>query len=188
VPGVLLIGAGGLGCGTALGLAAAGVTHLGVVDDDVVDESNLHRQVLHRRERVGQPKTESLRAELAKRFPKMNVIAHPGRFSPDNAARLLAEYDVLVDGSDNLGTKFLANDAAVLARKPMVHAAAVGTIGQLVSVPAGGRPCYRCLFSAPCPAFSGRCKRPRPCVFWPAALRAGRARCCSTIRARSRCG
>jgi molybdopterin/thiamine biosynthesis adenylyltransferase len=146
VPGVLLIGAGGLGCGTALGLAAAGVKQLGVIDDDVVDESNLHRQVLHRHDRIGQPKTESLRAELRARFPEMNVVVHAERFGADNAAVLLADYDVLIDGSDNLGTKFLANDAAVLAHKPMVHAAAVGTIGQLVSVPAGGRPCYRCLF------------------------------------------
>jgi molybdopterin/thiamine biosynthesis adenylyltransferase len=146
VAGVLLIGAGGLGCGTALGLAAAGVTHIGVVDDDVVEESNLHRQVLHRPARVGQPKTASLQAEMALRFPAVMVAVHAERFSADNAARLLAGYDVLVDGSDNLATKFLANDAAVLARKPLVHAAAVGTIGQLVSVPAGGRPCYRCLF------------------------------------------
>jgi molybdopterin/thiamine biosynthesis adenylyltransferase len=146
VAGVLLIGAGGLGCGTALGLAAAGVRQLGVVDDDVVDESNLHRQVLHQAARVGQPKTESLRAELFARFPEVAVTVHRGRFTAENAAGLLAGYDVLVDGSDNLATKFLANDAAVLAGKPLVHAAAVGTIGQLVSVPAGGRPCYRCLF------------------------------------------
>ena len=144
--GVLLIGAGGLGCGTALGLAAAGVTRMGVVDDDVVDESNLHRQVLHRPERIGQAKTESLRAELQRGFPALEVVMHPQRFSADNAAGLLADYDVLVDGSDNLATKFLANDAAVLAGKPLVHAAAVGTLGQLVSVAAGGRPCYRCLF------------------------------------------
>jgi molybdopterin/thiamine biosynthesis adenylyltransferase len=146
VAGVLLIGAGGLGCGTAWGLAAAGVRQVGVIDDDQVDESNLHRQVLHRSDRVGQPKTASLQAEMGLRFPSVNVVIHAERFSADNAARLLASYDVLVDGSDNLATKFLANDAAVLAGKPLVHAAAVGTIGQLVSVPAGGRPCYRCLF------------------------------------------
>ena len=143
---MLLIGAGGLGCATALGLGAAGVGRIGVVDDDVVDESNLHRQVLHRDHRIGQRKTASLGAELAERFPDLVVVAHEGRFTPANAARLLDGYDVLVDGSDNLTTKFLANDAAVLAGKPLVHAAAVGTVGQLLSVPAGGRPCYRCLF------------------------------------------
>jgi molybdopterin/thiamine biosynthesis adenylyltransferase len=144
--GALLIGAGGLGCGAALGLAAAGVARLGVVDDDSVDESNLHRQVLHRTARVGQNKAESLRAELALRHPEVTVVVHPERFTASSAARLLAGYDVLLDGSDNLGTKFLGNDAAVLARKPLVHGAAVGTTGQLLSVPAGGRPCYRCLF------------------------------------------
>jgi molybdopterin/thiamine biosynthesis adenylyltransferase len=144
--GALLIGAGGLGCGAALGLAAAGVTRLGVVDDDTVDESNLHRQVLHRASRVGQNKAASLRAELAQRHPQLAVVVHAERFNAASAARLLAGYDVLVDGSDNLGTKFLGNDAAVLAGKPLVHGAAVGTSGQLLSVAAGGRPCYRCLF------------------------------------------
>jgi molybdopterin/thiamine biosynthesis adenylyltransferase len=144
--GVLLIGAGGLGCGAALGLAAGGVDHLGVVDDDVVDESNLHRQVLHDDGAVGTPKARSLGRTLARRFPHVRVTPHEERFTAKNAARLLDGYDVLVDGSDNLGTKFLANDAAVLAQKPLVHAAAVGTGGQLLTVPAGGRPCYRCLF------------------------------------------
>jgi molybdopterin/thiamine biosynthesis adenylyltransferase len=146
VAGVLLIGAGGLGCATALGLAAAGVQLLGVVDDDIVDESNLHRQVLHTPGRVGWPKGESLRAELGARFPGVEVTTYRERFTASNAVRLLAPYDVVVDGSDNLATKFLANDAAVLARKPLVHAAAVGTVGQLVSVASGGNPCYRCLF------------------------------------------
>jgi molybdopterin/thiamine biosynthesis adenylyltransferase len=144
--GALLVGAGGLGCGAALGLAAAGVARLGVVDDDTVDPSNLHRQVLHRTSRVGQNKAESLRAELAQRHPEVKVEVHAERFTAASAASLLAGYDVLLDGSDNLGTKFLANDAAVLAGKPLVHGAAVGTTGQLLSVPAGGRPCYRCLF------------------------------------------
>ena len=144
--GVLLIGAGGLGCGAALALGEAGLTRLGVADDDQVDQSNLHRQVLHRQERVGMGKARSLAAEMAARFPRTRVAAHEQRFTAATAAGLLAEYDVLLDGSDNLATKFLANDAAVLLGKPLVHGAAVGLTGQLLTVPAGGRPCYRCLF------------------------------------------
>jgi molybdopterin/thiamine biosynthesis adenylyltransferase len=144
--GVLLVGAGGLGCGAALALAAGGVARLGVVDDDRVDETNLHRQVLHDDAGIGTPKTASLGRALARDFPGTSVTTHDERFTAGTVARLLAGYDVLVDGSDNLATKFLANDAAVLAGKPLVHAAAVGTGGQLLTVPAGGRPCYRCLF------------------------------------------
>jgi molybdopterin-synthase adenylyltransferase len=144
--GVLLIGAGGLGCGAALGLAAAGVRAFGVIDDDSVDVSNLHRQVLHRAERVGARKVESLRAEMAARFPGVTVTIHDERLTARNAAALLAAHAVALDGSDNLATKFLANDAAVLAGRPLVHAAAVGTGGQLITVAARGRPCYRCLF------------------------------------------
>ena len=144
--GVLLIGAGGLGCGAALALAEAGVKRLGVADDDRVDETNLHRQVLHRLERVGTGKARSLADELRARYPATTVTVHEERFTADSAARLLAGYDVLLDGSDNLATKFLANDAAVLAGKPLVHGAAVGLDGQLLTVTAGGRPCYRCLF------------------------------------------
>jgi molybdopterin/thiamine biosynthesis adenylyltransferase len=150
--GVLLIGAGGLGCGAGLGLGAAGVSPIGVVDDDAVEISNLPRQLLHREARLGQPKIESFRAEMALRFSALTVIVHPGRLTADSAADLLAAYQVVIDGSDNLATKFLANDAAVLARKPLVHAAAIGTGGQLLTVPAGGRPCYRCLFEELPPA------------------------------------
>lgn len=142
----LLIGAGGLGCGAALGLGAAGVGHLVVVDDDVVDESNLHRQVLHDEARIGTAKASSLVEGLRTRFPAIEVTGVRGRFDPDTAARLVDACDVVLDGSDNLATKFLANDAAVLGRKPLIHAAAVGTVGQLLTVSAGGRPCYRCLF------------------------------------------
>lgn len=143
---VLLIGAGGLGCGAALALAAGGARHLVVIDDDVVDETNLHRQILHADVAVGRPKTESLAATLGDRFPGIQVTAVHGRFDAATAGRLMAECGVAVDGSDNLATKFLANDAAVLARKPLVHGAAVESWGQLITVPAGGRPCYRCLF------------------------------------------
>ncbi len=145
-PGVLLIGAGGLGCGAAIGLAGGGVSTLGVVDDDTVDLSNLHRQILHRPERVGARKTESFRQELAIRYPGLRVTVHDGRLTGANAAALFAGYQVVIDGSDNLATKFLANDAAVLTGKALVHAAAVGTGGQLITVLPGGRPCYRCLF------------------------------------------
>jgi molybdopterin/thiamine biosynthesis adenylyltransferase len=145
-PSVLLIGAGGLGCGAALALAAGGARRLVVVDDDVVDESNLHRQVLHTDAAIGRPKAQSLAATLAERFPEVEVTPVQGRFEAANAFDLMADCAVVLDGSDNLATKFLANDAAVLAGKPLVHGAAVETWGQLLTVPAGGRPCYRCLF------------------------------------------
>jgi molybdopterin/thiamine biosynthesis adenylyltransferase len=142
---VLLIGAGGLGCGAALGLAAGGVRELIVADDDRVDESNLHRQVLHEQTAIGMRKVESL-ARALRRWPHVKVRPVAERFDATNAARLVAEADVVVDGSDNLATKFLANDAAVLGGRPLVHGAAVETWGQLLTVAAGGRPCYRCLF------------------------------------------
>jgi molybdopterin-synthase adenylyltransferase len=144
--GALLIGAGGLGCGAALGLGAAGVGLVGVVDDDTVDLSNLHRQLLHRSNRLGARKTDSFARDLRERFPTLEVRTHALRLTADNAAGLFAGYGVVIDGSDNLATKFLTNDAAVLTRTPLVHAAAVGTGGQLLTVAAGGRPCYRCLF------------------------------------------
>jgi adenylyltransferase/sulfurtransferase len=148
---VLIIGAGGLGCPAAFALAAAGATHLGVVDDDRVDASNLHRQILHGVDDVGDGKALSLARALRRRFPAVQVTPHPVRFDAGSAAALLAGYDVVVDGSDNFATKFVANDAAVLAGKPLVHGAAVGTGGQLLTVPAGGHPCYRCLFEEPPP-------------------------------------
>jgi molybdopterin/thiamine biosynthesis adenylyltransferase len=143
---VLVIGAGGLGCGAALALAAAGVSLLTVVDDDTVDETNLHRQVLLSEESIGQPKVKALAETLARCFPGVKVQPERARFNRTNALELADACAVMVDGSDNLETKFLANDAAVLLNRPLVHAAAVGTAGQLMTVAAGGRPCYRCLF------------------------------------------
>jgi adenylyltransferase/sulfurtransferase len=143
---VLLIGAGGLGCGAALALAAGGARQLVVVDDDLVEESNLHRQVLHAESAIGQPKAHSLAQALESRFPGVTVSPIVGRFDAGSAEKLLAGCAAVVDGSDNLATKFLANDAAVLAATPLVHGAAVEGWGQLLTVPSGGRPCYRCLF------------------------------------------
>ena len=153
-PGVLVIGAGGLGCAAVFALAAARVTRVGVVDDDRVDASNLHRQLFHGMASVGEPKVASLARAVAARFPWLQVEPLAGRFDAGSVA-LLARYDVLVDGADNFATKFLANDAAVLAGKPLVHGAAVGLGGQLLTVPAGGGPCYRCLFEEIPPAGVG---------------------------------
>jgi molybdopterin/thiamine biosynthesis adenylyltransferase len=153
--GVLIIGAGGLGCPAALALAAGGARRIGIVDDDRVDASNLHRQVLFADADVGEPKATAFARALARRFPAVDVVTHAVRFEVDNALELVRAYDLIIDGSDNFATKFLANDAAVLAGRPLVHGAAVGTGGQLLTVPAGGRPCYRCLFEAPPPAGVG---------------------------------
>jgi molybdopterin/thiamine biosynthesis adenylyltransferase len=152
---VLIIGAGGLGCPAAFAVAAAGVTRIGVVDDDRVDAGNLHRQFLHGVSDLGELKVVSLARALTRRFPAARVAAHAQRFDSTSAAALLAGYDVVVDGTDNFAAKFLANDAAVLAGKPLVHGAAVALGGQLLTVPAGGRPCYRCLFEEPPPAGVG---------------------------------
>jgi molybdopterin/thiamine biosynthesis adenylyltransferase len=149
--GVLILGAGGLGCPAALALAAAGVTRIGVVDDDRVDASNLHRQVLFGEDDVGAPKAAAFAAALVRRYPDVRVTPHAVRFEVDNALALISGYDVLVDGTDNFAAKFLANDAAVLTGKPLCHGAAVGLGGQLLTVPAHGRPCYRCLFEEPPP-------------------------------------
>jgi adenylyltransferase/sulfurtransferase len=144
--GALVIGAGGLGCPAAFALAAAGVQDIGVVDDDVVDATNIHRQILHSDADVGIAKVESLAHALERRFPRARVEPHEVRFDAANALALVSRYAVVVDGSDNFATKFVANDACVLAGVPLVHGAAVGTGGQLLTVPAGGEPCYRCLF------------------------------------------
>jgi molybdopterin-synthase adenylyltransferase len=145
-PGVLVIGAGGLGCAAVLALAAAAVRRIGVVDDDRVEATNLHRQLLHSTASIGELKVSSLARGLGGRFPAVCVEGHAVRFDTSSAPALCAAYDVIVDGSDNFATKFLSNDAAVLAGKPLVHGAAVGLGGQMMTIPAGGAPCYRCLF------------------------------------------
>jgi sulfur-carrier protein adenylyltransferase/sulfurtransferase len=149
---VLLIGAGGLGSPTALYLAAAGVGRLGIIDDDVVDESNLQRQILHTTDRVGMPKTESARKTLQALNPEVAVDEHRTRLTRDNAMELFAKYELVVDGSDNFGTRYLVNDACVLLQKPNVHGSIFRFDGQATTfVPGGGRPCYRCLFPEPPP-------------------------------------
>jgi len=143
---VLLIGCGALGSPAALYLAAAGVGRLGLVDADVVDASNLQRQVLHGESWVGKPKLESAAARLREVNPHVQVELHATRFTPDNAMEIAANYDVLVDGSDNFPTRFLTNDTAYFLRKPLVFGAIHRFEGQTsVFAPHLGGPCYRCL-------------------------------------------
>jgi molybdopterin/thiamine biosynthesis adenylyltransferase len=153
-PAVLVIGAGGLGCPAVFALAAAGIDRIGVMDDDRVDESNIHRQYLHGVGSVGMLKVDSLADALTRRFPEVTVARLVARFGVQGAP-LLAAYDAVIDASDNFATKFLLNDAAVLARVPLIHGAAVGMGGQMMTILSGGRPCYRCLFEEIPPAGVG---------------------------------
>jgi molybdopterin/thiamine biosynthesis adenylyltransferase/rhodanese-related sulfurtransferase len=147
----LLIGAGGLGSPAAYYLAAAGVGTLGLVDDDVVDASNLQRQIIHTTDRVGMLKGESARIAIEALNPDVRVNVHPFRVSKDNVLDLIADYDVIVDGADNFPTRYLLNDAALMARKPLVHASILRFEGHAsVFLPYEG-PCYRCLFPEPPP-------------------------------------
>jgi adenylyltransferase/sulfurtransferase len=144
---VLLIGLGGLGSPAALYLAAAGVGTLGLAELDHVELNNLHRQVLHDTAGVGGSKLASARARLQSLNPLPRLREHPEGLTPANAQALFADYDLILDGADNFPTRYLANDAAVLAGKPLVHGSIFQYEGQVTVLdPAGGGPCYRCLF------------------------------------------
>jgi sulfur-carrier protein adenylyltransferase/sulfurtransferase len=157
---VLLLGAGGLGSPAALYLAAAGVGTLGLVDADVVDASNLQRQVLHATSRVGMPKVESAEKVLKDLNPDVVVACHKERMNSGNVERLFADYDVVVDGTDNFPTRYLVNDASVWLGKPVVHGSIFRFDGQLTTFlppKAAAKlglepgPCYRCLYPEPPP-------------------------------------
>jgi len=148
---VLLIGAGGLGSPAALYLAAAGVGTLGIVDFDVVEASNLQRQVIHSTERLGLKKVDSARQSIEALNPDVKVVTHDEMLLADNVERLIAGYDVILDGTDTFETRYLLNDAAVAAGIPVVHASVFRFEGQLTTfVPYEG-PCYRCLYPTPPP-------------------------------------
>ena len=153
---VLLVGAGGLGSPAAFYLAAAGVGTLGIVDHDVVDRSNLQRQILHTESAVGKSKVESARRTLQNLNPDVKVIAFETHLESTNVEQILTGYDVVVDGTDNLSTRYLINDACVKLRIPNVHAAVYRFEGQITvfwptfASRRGG--CYRCMFPEPPPA------------------------------------
>ncbi|MBB5349840.1 adenylyltransferase/sulfurtransferase [Haloferula luteola] len=143
---VLLVGTGGLGSPAALYLAAAGVGRMGLVDDDVVSRSNLQRQILHGESWVGKPKLESAVQRLAEVNPHVQVEPHACRLTPDNAADLVSQYDLVLDGSDNFPTRFLTNDVCFQQKKPCVYGSIFRFEGQVtVFAPHLGGPCYRCM-------------------------------------------
>jgi sulfur-carrier protein adenylyltransferase/sulfurtransferase len=147
----LLIGAGGLGSPASLYLAAAGVGTIGIVDFDVVDVSNLQRQILHTTDRVGERKTESAKRSINALNPEIKVVAHEEMLVAENVERIIAGYDVILDGTDTFETRYILNDAAVAAGTPVIHASVFRFEGQLTTfIPYDG-PCYRCLYPTPPP-------------------------------------
>ncbi len=148
---VLCIGAGGLGSPLALYLAAAGVGRLGIVDFDVVDFTNLQRQIIHSTSNVGRPKLDSARERIGEINPYVEVVPHEMALSSENAMELLADYDVIVDGTDNFPTRYLVNDACVLLGKPNVYGSIFRFEGQATVFYAKEGPCYRCLYPEPPP-------------------------------------
>jgi sulfur-carrier protein adenylyltransferase/sulfurtransferase len=148
---VLLIGAGGLGSPSALYLAAAGVGTLGIVDFDVVDLSNLQRQILHTNDRIGERKVESAKRTINALNPDVKVVAREEMLTGDNVERIIAGYDVILDGTDTFETRYTLNDAAVAAGIPVVHASVFRFEGQLTVLKPFEGPCYRCLYPTPPP-------------------------------------
>ena len=143
---VLVVGAGGLGSPAALYLAAAGIGTLGLVDHDRIEISNLQRQILFATAEVGKGKAQAARARLLELNPDVRVVAHELKLAPKNVLQLFALYDVIIDGTDRLATRYLINDACVLLRKPLVSAAIHRFEGQAMTYLPGKAPCYRCLY------------------------------------------
>jgi molybdopterin/thiamine biosynthesis adenylyltransferase/rhodanese-related sulfurtransferase len=149
---VVCIGAGGLGSPIAMYLAAAGIGKIGIVDFDTVDFSNLQRQIIHGTPDVGRSKAESARDTIQRINPKVEVVLHNTRITSENALDILAQYDIVVDGTDNFPTRYLTNDACVLLKKPNVYGSIFRFEGQAsVFAPHLNGPCYRCLYPEPPP-------------------------------------
>jgi sulfur-carrier protein adenylyltransferase/sulfurtransferase len=147
-----VVGAGGLGSPAAMYLAAAGVGKLGILDFDAVDASNLQRQLLHGVEDLGRPKVDSAEDTLQGLNPDVQVVKHPVHVNSENAFEIFRPYDLIVDGTDNFPTRYLANDAAYLLGKPLVYGAIYRFEGQMTVFDAAhGHGCYRCLFPTPPP-------------------------------------
>jgi adenylyltransferase/sulfurtransferase len=148
---VFIVGAGGLGCPVGYYLTAAGVGTIGIVDNDTVELSNLQRQIAHSVDTLGMPKVESAKKTFKALNPDVNIIAFHKRISKDDIIDLIKDYDIVVDGSDNFPTRYLVNDACVMAGKPLVSGAILRFEGQVTTTIPGDGPCYRCLFEEPPP-------------------------------------
>jgi len=158
---VLVIGAGGLGSPVLLYLAAAGIGHIGIVDDDTVDLSNLQRQVIHSTSTIGQPKVESARDRLLELNPELNISTFELRLSPEHVESIFAEnWDVVIDGTDNLPTRYLIDDVCFLNKIPWVYGSIYRFEGQVSVFNFNQGPCYRDLFSeAPPPQSVPSCEQ-----------------------------
>ncbi|WP_298919530.1 HesA/MoeB/ThiF family protein [uncultured Roseobacter sp.] len=156
---VLVVGAGGLGAPALQYLAAAGVGTIGVIDDDVVENANLQRQVIHKDAAIGTPKVFSAQSEMIAQNPHVTIRPYHRRLTKDIAAELFADYDLVLDGTDNFETRYLTNSVAVARKIPLISGALSQWEGQLsVLDPANGAPCYRCIFpQAPAPHLAPSC-------------------------------
>src|SRR3989442_5365424 len=148
---VLMIGTGGLGAPTGMYLAAAGVGRMGIVDFDVVEASNLQRQIIHGTADIGRPKIESARDRLHDINPNVDIQTYETRLTSENALELFADYDIVVDGTDNFPTRYLVNDACVISGKPNVYGSIFRFEGQASFFWAKQGACYRCLYPEPPP-------------------------------------
>ena len=148
---VLCVGAGGLGSPALMYLAAAGVGTLGIVEFDTVDESNLQRQIIHGQSDIGKSKALSAKEKIAEINPNVNVVVHEVRLDIDNVMEIFAQYDLIVDGTDNFATRYLVNDACVLLKKPYVWGSIYRFDGQASVFWSEYGPCYRCLYPEPPP-------------------------------------
>ncbi len=148
---VLIIGVGGLGAPVALYLAAAGIGTIGIADADAVEISNLQRQVIHHTTDVGKAKVLSARDKMTAINPEVEVIPHHTWVRADNILSIIKDYDFIIDGTDSFATKFLINDACVLAGKPYSHCGVLGFSGQTLTVLPGQSACCRCIFREPPP-------------------------------------
>ena len=148
---VLCVGAGGLGSPVALYLAAAGVGTIGIADHDTVDMSNLQRQILHTNDRVGMPKVESAQLTLNALNPDVDIVQFKERLSSENVMRIIDGFEIVVNGCDNFPTRYLINDACIMAKKTLVDGSIFQFEGQVTVVDPTEGPCYRCLFPEPPP-------------------------------------
>jgi molybdopterin/thiamine biosynthesis adenylyltransferase len=148
---VLIIGAGALGSPAALYLAAAGVGTIGIADADVVEISNLQRQIIHHTADIGILKVLSAKEKMKAINPDVNIITYHSWIRAGNITDIIREYDFVIDGTDNFASKFLINDACVMAGKPYSHGGILHFIGQTMTILPGESPCYRCIFPSPPP-------------------------------------